>query len=154
LILDASAALAWLIERKDPVEANLALEILSYLRNRDAVVPALWFPEVANGILVAERRVGVDAAKSASFLAIVDQVKITEDSTRSFALQGTVLDLARTYGRRHLSGIGLADKVAAGYLRPPVGRGCAQGGWAGVWGYRKLIGTEESYHLPEGSELR
>jgi predicted nucleic acid-binding protein len=98
LILDASAALAWLIERKDPVEANLALEILSYLRNRDAVVPALWFPEVANGILVAERRVGVDAAKSASFLAIVDQVKITEDSTRSFALQGTVLDLARTYG--------------------------------------------------------
>jgi len=98
LILDASAALAWLIERRDPVEANLALEILNYLRNHDAVVPALWFPEVTNGILVAERRGGVDAAKSALFLATIDQVKVVEDSMRPFVAQGTVLSLARTSG--------------------------------------------------------
>lgn len=98
LILDASAALAWLIERKDPAEANLALEILSYLRNHDAVVPALWFPEVTNGILVAERRGRVDAAKSALFLATIDQVKASEDTVRQFVVQGTVLTLARTFG--------------------------------------------------------
>jgi predicted nucleic acid-binding protein len=98
LILDASAALAWLIERKDPVEANREQEILSYLLNHDAVVPALWFAEVANGILVAERRCAVDTAKSALFLAIIDQVKVIEDPIRPPAVQGTVLTLARTYG--------------------------------------------------------
>lgn len=98
LILDASATLAWLIERKDPAEAQLAHEILVFLRSCEAVVPALWFPEVTNGLLVAERRGGVDAAKSALFMAVIDEVKVSEDPVRPSAVQGAVLTLARTYG--------------------------------------------------------
>ena len=59
LILDASATLAWLVRRVDPSEDQLADEVLRSVRTRYAIVPSLWYPEVANGILVAERRGGV-----------------------------------------------------------------------------------------------
>lgn len=98
LVLDASAALAWLIERKDRVEARLAHEILIHLQTYDAVVPALWFPEVTNGVLVAERRGVVDAARSALFLATIDPLKLMEDPLRPSAVQGSVLSLTRNYG--------------------------------------------------------
>jgi predicted nucleic acid-binding protein len=97
LILDASATLAWLIRRIDPVEDQLADEVLRYILLRDALVPALWFPEVANGVLVAERRGGVNNSTSSSFLAMVDTLPIIEDTTRPYAVQATVLMLARTY---------------------------------------------------------
>jgi predicted nucleic acid-binding protein len=98
IVLDASATLAWLIERINPVEARLADEVLVRLENDDAVVPALWYSEVANGLVVSERRGIVDAGKSASFMAKVNRLRITEDSLRPVHTQGTVLGVARTYG--------------------------------------------------------
>ncbi len=98
LILDASAALAWLIERQDPDELRLAHEILVYLRTHDAVVPALWFAEVTNGLLVAERCSVIDAAKSALFMAALERLTVVEDPVWPFAVQASVLSLARTYG--------------------------------------------------------
>jgi predicted nucleic acid-binding protein len=97
LVLDASATLAWLIRRVDPIEDQLADEVLRHLQPSDAVVPALWFAEVANGILVAERRGGVGIATSATFLGMVSTLPIMEDTTRPSAVQGTVLTLARAH---------------------------------------------------------
>jgi predicted nucleic acid-binding protein len=97
LVLDASATLAWLVRRVDPIEDQLADEILRYVRTRDALVPALWFPEVANGVLVAERRGGVSQSTSAAFLMLVDTLPVVEDGVRPFARQATVLTLARAY---------------------------------------------------------
>jgi predicted nucleic acid-binding protein len=97
LILDASAALAWLVRRIDPAEERLADELLRAIQTREAVVPALWFPEVSNGILVAERRGGISSTKSASFLGMVNILPIVEDTTRPSAVQATVLTLARAY---------------------------------------------------------
>ena len=97
LVLDASAALAWLVERVDAAEAQLADEVLRAIQAHEATVPALWFPEVANGILVAERRGGVSHSTSASFVGLVNALPIVEDATRPSAVQATVLMLARSY---------------------------------------------------------
>jgi len=97
LVLDASAALAWLVGRVDPAEARLADDVLRQIQSRDALVPALWFPEVANGVLVAERRGGVANSASASFMGMVYALPIVEDATRPSSVQATVLTLARAY---------------------------------------------------------
>ena len=97
LVLDASATLAWLVKRVDAAENELANEVLRYIRVRSALVPALWFPEVANGVLVAERRGGIDNTMSGSFLSMVNTLSIVEDMTRPSAVQSSVLALARAY---------------------------------------------------------
>jgi predicted nucleic acid-binding protein len=97
LVLDASATLAWLIRRVHPIEDQLADEVLRFVRTGTALVPSLWFPEVSNGILVAERRGGVSPSTSAAFLKMVDTLPIVEDTVRPFAVQKTVLTLARAY---------------------------------------------------------
>jgi predicted nucleic acid-binding protein len=97
LILDASATLAWLVRRVDPIEAQLAEDLLSQIESKNAMVPALWFPEVANGVLVAERRTGIGSSTSADFLRLLETLPILEDATRPSAVQPTVLMLARTY---------------------------------------------------------
>lgn len=97
LVLDASATLAWLVRRVDPIEDQLADEVLRFVRAANAVVPALWFPEVANGVLVAERRGGVSQSTSAAFLCMVNALPVVEDATRPSAVQPIVLTLARAY---------------------------------------------------------
>ena len=97
LVLDASATLAWLVKRVDPSEAQLAGDLLSQIERKNAMVPALWFPEVANGVLVAERRTGIGSSTSADFLRLLETLPILEDATRPSAVQPTVLMLARTY---------------------------------------------------------
>ena len=97
LVLDASATLAWMVRRVDPVEDRLADDVLRHLQVNGAVVPALWFPEVVNGVLVAERRGGVAASTSASFLGFVDTLPIEQDSARPASTLGTMMTLARAY---------------------------------------------------------
>lgn len=50
IVLDASAALAWLFERSDPSEARQAEAVLSALVDAPALVPCLWHIEVANAL--------------------------------------------------------------------------------------------------------
>jgi predicted nucleic acid-binding protein len=97
LVLDASATLAWMVRRVDPVEDRLADDVLRHLQVNGAAVPALWFPEVVNGVLVAERRGGVAASTSASFLGFVDTLPIEQDSARPASTLGTMMTLARAY---------------------------------------------------------
>jgi predicted nucleic acid-binding protein len=97
LVVDASAVLAWIFERSDPAEAKIAGSLLLVLENADALVPALWYPEVANGLLTGERRGVFDSAKSGYFLSLVGGLQITEDSARPADLQKAILTRARTY---------------------------------------------------------
>src|SRR5664279_680342 len=97
LVLDASATLAWMVRRADPAEERLADEILGCVQAREALVPALWITEVANGVLTAERRGGIGHAMSASFMGLVNALPIVEDTLRPSAVQANVLMLARAY---------------------------------------------------------
>lgn len=98
LVLDASSVLAWLVERTDPNEAALANTIFSSVEQEEALVPSLWFPEVANGLLVAERRKMVAPSEASRFLVELRALPIAEDKVWPSTLQGSVLQLARAYG--------------------------------------------------------
>lgn len=53
-VLDASVALAWLVDRAIDPYATHVKQLL--LRGSRAIVPSLWQLEVANGFVSAERR--------------------------------------------------------------------------------------------------
>ena len=97
LVLDASAVLAWFVQRSDPHEAALADEILLSVERDEAVVPALWFTELVNGLLVAERYRRIGPSKTMHFLGELAAMPITEDRARPSVVQGEILALARMY---------------------------------------------------------
>jgi predicted nucleic acid-binding protein len=97
LVLDASMALAWLLERKDPIEAALAREALDAVRASGAMVPALWYPEVANALLLAERQRVVTAQGSATFLSGLSIWEIVQDPVPPALSQAQAILLGRIY---------------------------------------------------------
>lgn len=69
-VLDASIALAWFI---DPLVAPLAARVQRLLLQGDrAIVPHLWWPEVANGFVVAQRRGVFSATRNTQAFAELD----------------------------------------------------------------------------------
>jgi len=79
-VLDSSVALAWLFAD----EGEAALAVLDRVGEAGAVVPSLWRYEVANGLLVAERRGRIDAgyrARSLGRLAVLP-IACDEESDR------------------------------------------------------------------------
>ncbi len=78
LVIDASVTMAWCFED----EATEATDALLDLAIDDGfVVPGLWRAEVANVLLVAQRRGRVTDAQRDRFLSLVDQLAITVESS-------------------------------------------------------------------------
>ena len=84
LIVDASMAIAWVHPGQATAESDLLLENIG--RGTRVVVPALWFVEVSNALLVLERRgkltgeeraVALEALQSLAFE--VDQLLFIEE---------------------------------------------------------------------------
>ncbi len=98
LVIDASFALAWLYERADQREAELADRTLGSLGEVDACVPWLWHTEVINSLLVGERRGMICEATGATFLSRLAELPILTDGTLPQARRESVLALAREYG--------------------------------------------------------
>lgn len=109
-VLDASVALAWFLDSPAHPYAVHAKQAL--LRGGKGVVPALWHLEIANGLIVAERRkllTTADASIALSSLERIvlqvlevhgDPVSVREAfaTARSFTLSaydGVYLELAR-----------------------------------------------------------
>ncbi len=97
LILDASMALAWLLDRKDPGEAALAGEALDIVCAEGAMVPALWFSEVANALVLAERQRVITAQDSSSYLSGLSIWEIVQDPVLPALSQAQVIQLSRIY---------------------------------------------------------
>jgi predicted nucleic acid-binding protein len=86
------------VNRIDAAEAQLADDVLRSIQSTEAVVPALWLSEVANGVLAAERRGGIGSSTSASFMGLVNALPIVEDRVPASVVQHTILSLGRKYG--------------------------------------------------------
>jgi predicted nucleic acid-binding protein len=97
LILDASMALAWCITRSDPSEAALAQDALNFVRLNSAQVPALWYSEVLNALLVFERAKRLSPQDSTNFLIDLATLWIDQDSTPVAGTQSRLLTAARKY---------------------------------------------------------
>lgn len=95
LVLDASITMTWCY----PDEHNdFAYRVLDVLEHRRAVVPSLWAVEIANALVVGERRQRLTTSDIARFFELLKGLSIeTDTQTASRALSDT-LQLARTHG--------------------------------------------------------
>lgn len=95
IVVDASVALAWCF----PDEASdYADEVLLALDTQTAVEPAIWGMEIANGILVGERRNRIQESDIRQFAELLDGLNIVEDLQHVPEILETVLSIARTHG--------------------------------------------------------
>jgi predicted nucleic acid-binding protein len=97
VVLDASAALAWVFERENPKEAAMANELLASLSQNSALVPGLWHCEVANALLVGERRGVIGEADTADFSGRLNALPIETDSVDLGLARVAILRLAREF---------------------------------------------------------
>ena len=88
LVLDCSVVMAWCFEDESGAYAD---RVLRHLGGQDAAVPAIWPLEVANALLVAERRKRLTQADAARFTSLVRALPIEIDGqTASRALSDTM----------------------------------------------------------------
>jgi predicted nucleic acid-binding protein len=97
VVLDASAALAWVFERENPKEAAVANELLASLSQNSALVPGLWHCEVANALLVGERRGVIGETDTADFSGRLNALPIETDSVDLGLARVAILRLAREF---------------------------------------------------------
>jgi predicted nucleic acid-binding protein len=92
IIVDASVALAWCL----PDEPNpLAEKALDRLADEDGLVPALFWFEVRNVLLTAERRSRIEAAHADEAMSWLREMPFTADPGDDDV---RVLALARKHG--------------------------------------------------------
>jgi len=96
LVIDASTALGFLMSDEQAPHALAALDAIE--RGRPAFAPAHWPLEVANGLLMAERRKRIAQADAAEALNAVLSLPIEVDSDTARHVSGATAALARQYG--------------------------------------------------------
>ena len=93
LVLDASIMLSWYFEDEGDEADGLIMD----LSQTDAVVPAHWAAEVANGILVGERRGRSTLAQVAGLHALLDNMRVETDGEGNQDALARILPLARAH---------------------------------------------------------
>lgn len=96
LVLDGSAALGFLMSDEQAPGALAALDALD--GGVPAFVPAHWRLEVANGLLMAERRRRITQADASEALQALFELPIEIDGETARHLAGQTTGLARQYG--------------------------------------------------------
>ena len=93
LVLDASVAVAWFFDDEATEVSESVLNLL--YAGAELLAPAVWPLEVANALLVAERRKRVSLAQMTALMSRITSFPIsleTMDTARAF---GPILSLAR-----------------------------------------------------------
>ena len=94
-VVDASMALAWVLPSQASSAAEALLERVE--AGAEVVVPSLWFLEVANGLLVAERRKTIAAPERRHALERLSALALVADDNARSAF-GRTSALAEQYG--------------------------------------------------------
>lgn len=94
IVIDASVALAWCFPDEKSVYAERVLEALE---GRVVLVPAIWALEVANGLLVGERRKRIEQPDILRFTKLLEALAVREVALPARANIEGVLPLAREY---------------------------------------------------------
>ena len=90
-------ALSWLFRREKKSEADCADRALGALEPDGAVVPSLWHTEVANALLVGERRKIITPAQSIDYLSRLSRLPIVTDDAATASRRDLVMSLARQH---------------------------------------------------------
>ena len=94
-VLDNSVALAWCFEEE---QTPAVMALLDRVAEHGAVAPLLWPLEALNGLLVAERRQRLDAARRArltGFLRALPVVLDSETAERAWAASAALAERFR-----------------------------------------------------------
>jgi len=90
-VLDASTAACWALRDE---ESPIATEALNRIVDDGALVPAVWWFELRNTLVVAERRSRMTALDTASFLKGIRRFEISIDRDPD---EDSILVLARRH---------------------------------------------------------
>jgi predicted nucleic acid-binding protein len=90
-VLDASTTAAWCFPDESSQMADQAFDRLA---QDEAIAPGLWWAEIRNILIVAQRRGRIDTTDTTRFLADLSKLPIAIDYN---AAETTVLDLARRH---------------------------------------------------------
>jgi predicted nucleic acid-binding protein len=90
-VLDASVSATWCFPDEEHGTAEAAFDLLA---GDEAIVPAFWWFEIRNILVVNERRGRIDAVETACFLADLERLSIRIDREPD---SETVLALARKH---------------------------------------------------------
>jgi predicted nucleic acid-binding protein len=114
IVIDASVSLAWCF----PDEASdYADEVLVALEDETVLVPSIWPVEIANALLVGERRKRIRQPEIRRFVGLLKGLTIVEDSQPFHETVSNILPLAR---ERSLSAYDAAYLDVAGRHGAPL----------------------------------
>lgn len=94
-VLDSAVTLAWAFGDQGDHYTD---GVLSALLEGEAVVPSLWALEVANGLLVAERRQRLTPADADAFTRALAALPIRLEESDTPQAVGHILDRGRSHG--------------------------------------------------------
>jgi len=94
-VVDASVTLAWLFEDESNDYTEKAL---SRLETENALVPVIWLYEVANVLVLAERRGRITEAVSRQFRELLSRLPIQVHHLGLTELWSSATHLAREHG--------------------------------------------------------
>jgi predicted nucleic acid-binding protein len=94
-VIDASSVLAWCFEDEGGPEADALIERVAA---EGAAVPGLWPLEIANGLVIGERRGRIKPAESASFVAMIEELPIVADEATGVRALHETMSIAREHG--------------------------------------------------------
>lgn len=93
-VLDCSVAMRWCFHDDATTYAE---QILRHLSNAEAWVPSLWSLEVANVLLVGERRHRLTPADSSRFVSLLQTLPIQTDAETASRSWSDALPVARSH---------------------------------------------------------
>lgn len=93
-IVDCSVAMSWLF--KDEVTRQ-TVDLLNRLDAESALVPGLWFLELANVMALAERKGRIKPDESAEFIAQLSRLDLEIDADAPDRAFGHLLPLSRAH---------------------------------------------------------
>ncbi len=93
-VLDASVTMSWCFEDETSEAGRL---VLQRLRERRGIVPPIWRYEIANALLVGERRCRIESEQSSRFLELIESLDLEVDYD-AIPRPGNEMVLGRRYG--------------------------------------------------------
>lgn len=94
-VVDASVTMSWCFyDEATPYTES----VLEKLRESSAAVPTIWPLEVANILLLGERRGRIPRPKMESFVRVLQELRVSVENESPATVLGPALQIGREYG--------------------------------------------------------
>jgi predicted nucleic acid-binding protein len=95
-VIDASVALSWVLRDETNAKADEIRKVIE--AGVQAWIPCHWRLEIANALLMAERRQRITPEEASEALHLMDELPLEEDARTAEQASGETLRLAREHG--------------------------------------------------------